>query len=54
MEKQESLFDLIDQARYMLMDRSKPEQELIYYIAKLDLEERAAIILAYQGLHEQK
>jgi len=54
MEKQESLIDLIQQATYMLMDRPKKEQALIYYISKLDSEERAAIILAYQGLHGHK
>lgn len=54
MEKQESLFELITQASHMLIDRPKIEQDLIYHVCKLDNEERAAIILAYQGLHEQK
>jgi len=35
----------------MLEDRSMPEQDLIYYVAKLDSEERTAIILAYRELH---
>lgn len=49
MDKEESLFDLIDQARQMLLDRPEIEQDLIYYVAKLNDEERAAIILAYQS-----
>lgn len=49
--KQESLFDLIQQAHQMLLDRSKQEQELIYHIAKLEPDLRGAIILAYQGMH---
>ncbi len=51
---QESLFDLIGQAKEMLNDRPKCEQDLIYYMAKLEPEERTAIILAYQMLHEDK
>lgn len=46
------MFELIEEARQMLMDRSKEEADLIYYIAKLDNEERAAIILAYQMLRD--
>jgi len=50
-KKNESLFKLIGQARNMLMNRSKSEQDLIYFVSKLDNEERAAIILAYETLH---
>lgn len=49
--KEESLFELIQQAHDMLQDRSKLEQDLIYHIAKIDPDLRAAIILAYQGLY---
>ncbi len=48
MHKHESLIDLIKQATAMLTDRSKQEQDLIYAIAKLDNEARAAIIIAYE------
>lgn len=50
---QENLFDLIKQATAMLMDRPKPEQDLIYYICKLEPDLRAAIILAYRGLYDE-
>lgn len=50
--KQEGLFTLISEAREMLLDRSKEERDLIYYIAKMDSEERAAIIMAYQTLKD--
>lgn len=49
----ESLFDLVVQATQMLNDRSKPEQDLIYFVAKLDSDLRAAIILAYQGMYDE-
>ena len=43
----ESITDLIQQASEMLLDRSEDERALIYHIAKLDNEERGAIVLAY-------
>ncbi len=49
--KFDGLFELIGQAKEMLLDRPKPEQDLIYAIAKLEDDLRAAIILAYQGIH---
>ncbi len=52
-EKQETFFDLITQAAEMLMDRSKAEQDLIYHIAMMEGETRAAIILAYQNLYRK-
>lgn len=39
-------------ARNMLLDREQIERDLIYFIAKLDDEERAAIIFAYDLLKE--
>lgn len=50
------LFGLIDEAKQMLQDRSDAEAALIYHVAKLDNEERCAIILAYQSLkyHEKE
>lgn len=54
MSKQESLFDLMQQAKAMLLDRSKEEQDLIYHCAKFDHESRAAIILAYQSLYKKE
>ena len=51
--KHDTLFDLIQQATEMLLDRSRAEQELIYYIAKLEPDLRTAIILAYQNLHKE-
>ena len=47
----ESFLDLINQATQMLLDRPKPEQDLIYAIAKLDPDLRGAIILAYQQIY---
>lgn len=46
----ESLFDLIVQAQALLLDRSREEAELIYYIAKMEPDLRAAIIIAYDEL----
>lgn len=50
--KNETLFDLIGEAKEMLLDRSPQEMELIYAIAKLDSDERAAIIVAYKTIKE--
>lgn len=51
MEMMESnLFTLIQEATDMLLDRSKPEQDLIYAIAKMEPDLRTAIVLAYQNL----
>lgn len=50
----ESFSDLLDQAIQMLMDRSKQEQDLIYSIAKLDVDLRSAIVMGYRILHENK
>lgn len=44
----ETMQMLIQQAVAMLRDRSKEEAALIYYVAKMDNEERSAIILGYQ------
>jgi hypothetical protein len=54
MKKQESLWDLVGEAKQMLLERPKPEQDLIYAIAKLDDQERTGIILAYQGLYNDQ
>lgn len=50
--KQETLFELIGQAREMLLDRSREEADLIYAVSKMDSEERGAIILAYDLLYK--
>ena len=50
-KQEETLFDLIDQAMQMYLDRSKQERDLIYAIAKLDDDARSALILAYQALY---
>ena len=52
LSKQETLFDLVQQAKAMLADRPRIEADLIYYVAKFDSEERAAIILAYDLLYK--
>ena len=49
--KQESFFDLVDQAKAMLLDRPVIEQQLIYTIAKMEDELRSAIVLAYQDIY---
>mgnify|MGYP003390326874 FL=1 len=46
--KEESFGDLLKSAQAMLWDRHPQERALIYAIAKLDPEERAAIIIAYE------
>ena len=51
--KKVSLFDLIHEAKEMLLDRIPIERELIYSIASLTDEERSAIVLAYQFLQEE-
>ncbi len=53
MMHQESFTDLISQAAHMLADRTKAERDLIYYIAKMDDEEKAAIIIAYENILPQ-
>ncbi len=50
-EKNESLFELIEQATMMLLDRTQSERDLIYYIAKMEPDLRSGIILAYQNLN---
>ena len=49
----EPMFELINHAVEMLKARPKIEQDLIYAIAKLPDELRAAIILAYQNIHTE-
>ena len=53
MNEQTDMFHLIHEATEMLLDRSEPERELIYYIAKMEPDLRAAIILAYQNLKDE-
>ena len=48
------MFELIDEARAMLLDRQQCERDLIYAIAKMDPELRGAIILAYEFLLKEK
>jgi hypothetical protein len=48
--KDQTLKDLIEDAAYMLADRVAEERELIYYIAKMDNESRAAIVIAYEHI----
>ena len=50
-QKNTSLFQLFYEAAEMLLDRSKEERDLIYFVANLDDEERAAIKFAYQNIH---
>lgn len=47
----ENMFQLIQEATDMLLDRRKSEQDLIYEVAKLEDDLRSAIILAYQQIH---
>lgn len=54
MSQPESMSELIQQAQAMLLDRSPEEAELIYYIAKLEPDLRAAIIIAYEFLYKNK
>jgi hypothetical protein len=54
MKKKESLLDLVEQATQLYRDRAKLEADLIYFVAKLDNEERTALILAYQNLYERE
>lgn len=49
----ESLTDLIKQAIEMLNDRTQYERDLIYHIAKMDSDSRAAITFAY-GIIKKK
>ena len=49
---EESFAELLYSARQMLLDRSKPEQDLIYYLCKMDDEMRSAIIMAYRMIYE--
>lgn len=51
--KYEILMDLIQQAKAMLLDRSKEEQDLIFYVAKLEDDLRTAIIIAYRGIYDE-
>lgn len=49
----EEMRELINQAYQMLVDRNKEEARLIYVIAKLPEDLRAAIILAYALLEKE-
>ena len=51
---QDSFIELLKEATAMLLDRPKPEQDLIYYIARMESDLRAAIILAYQNLYRDE
>lgn len=45
-----SFISLLKEAEEMLLDRSREEADLIYYVCMLDDECRAAIIFAYKNL----
>lgn len=49
----ETFTELLRDAQQMLLDRSRPEADLIYYIAKLDDEARSAIVVGYRLLFEK-
>ncbi len=49
-----SFFNLIQEATAMLLDRSEPERDLIYYLATMTDEERAAIAFAYRNLKDEE
>lgn len=49
----ESLTDLIQEAQQMYLDRSRAESDLIRFVASLDPEARAALILAYDILYKE-
>ncbi len=50
---QESFVQLLREANEMLRDRPKPEADLIYHVAKLDSEARAAIIMGYDMIYKE-
>ena len=50
----QSFTELIKDAQEMLLDRQRPEADLIYSIAKLDNEARGAIVVAYELLFEEE
>ncbi len=47
---EESFLDLIRQAIEMLLDRSIEERNLIYHVARMENDLRAAIILAFETI----
>lgn len=52
--QRECLTVLIQQAIEMYNDRPKEENDLIYHIAKMNDEERTALILGYELLYKIK
>lgn len=49
-----SFLELLTSATQMLLDHHEKERELIYAIACLDNEERAAIIMAYRNINVEE
>ncbi len=49
-----NLFTLIEEATQLLLDRQPIERDLIYYVAILTDEERAAIAFAYRSLKDDE
>lgn len=52
MSQHDSFLSLIEEAKQMLLNRIPEEAELIYCIAKLEPDLRAAIIIAYEFLYK--
>jgi len=49
----ETLTDLIEQAQEMYLDRPRDQADLIRFVASLDCEARAALVLAYDILYRE-
>lgn len=49
-----NLFTLIQEAAAMLLERPQIERDLIYFVATMTDEERAAIAFAYRSLKDDE
>lgn len=50
---EDNFIDLLREAAEMYMGRPKIEADIIYHVAQLGSEERAAVILAYDMIYKE-
>lgn len=50
----EEMYQLIQEAIEMYLDRDQSERDLIYHVASMSSEDRTALIIAYEMLKEEE
>lgn len=54
MVKQQDFTELLNDAQDLLHDLPEPERKLVYWVATLDDEARAALVMAYRLVYDSR